>query len=608
MQPQKFLFSFNIHAHKKRCFFFLLGFFCLFPSTISAKEKWFIYSYNSKKVGYSHISYKYNKKQGLYYKKKLKSFLVQGKTEEEEVAAVLQSNYELQSARLGLLEEGKKKSFFLASGAMNTLQGEDEVHTLPKGSFYLHVEDFLYFVVQQKKLEKGKYYRSRQLASSKRDLTSLSVRFYATATRLVSGKKQSTYHFKVSTGELKNFWADAFVAKDGSLLRYQLGSFSIIQSSKEEALENKKQREPIPAPYILGIEKSKKLYLKISGEGSKYILNGDFQKIKEQQVILQSPPNPVTLNSKNLSSYSSLKKFSQKLPIKDSRVQEISEKASQSSPNPLVKARHIAHWVDANIESKTTREGSVLKTILGSNSSAIATVTLCLAQKIPTRLVSGLVYRPGAFHYDSWAEVHLDEKWYPLWRGGWGQGARFLKIFVGKEWSQISNYGKLSIQIHSILKKNQKIYLKKRQSILEEKNGRLYDHLLGISAKRPSDWAILGKNNNNNLLVLRSLQGQGPAIVVKVFPTRSSLSEILQSFQSKLGKKVEVLWSQPKKINGIDGLESALKPFQAPLIYRSFIGEKKGKMILAFLVVSEKELPQIESGFLNFVTSIQLLD
>jgi len=118
----------------------------------------------------------------------------------------------------------------------------------------------------------------------------------------------------------------------------------------------------------------------------------------------------------------SLKEYLTATPYVDSDVKSVSDKASEivgSETNSYRACSKIRAWVYGNLRVKAdigiTRSGSdVLKSKVGvCRDYAILFASLARAAKVPSKVVSGLIYTDGAFYYHAWVECYVG-KWVPF--------------------------------------------------------------------------------------------------------------------------------------------------------------------------------------------------
>ena len=109
-------------------------------------------------------------------------------------------------------------------------------------------------------------------------------------------------------------------------------------------------------------------------------------------------------------------------PYIDSDADSITAKASEivgSEKNAYLACSKIRAWIYGNLKVRAdigiTRSGSdVLKSKVGvCRDYAILFASLARAAKIPSKVVSGLIYTDGAFYYHAWVECYVG-KWVPF--------------------------------------------------------------------------------------------------------------------------------------------------------------------------------------------------
>lgn len=117
-----------------------------------------------------------------------------------------------------------------------------------------------------------------------------------------------------------------------------------------------------------------------------------------------------------------LKEFLAPTPYVDCDAKSISTAAKEivgTEKNSYRACSKIRAWIYGNLRTKAdigiTRSGSdVLKSKVGvCRDYAILFASLARAAKIPSKVVSGLIYTDGAFYYHAWVECYVG-KWVPF--------------------------------------------------------------------------------------------------------------------------------------------------------------------------------------------------
>ncbi len=585
----------------------LILFFLIFFSWLQSQEFWYSYFFQDSHVGYTKIFYEWQEKEKNYFKKqeKYRKFPIE---EREEISCVLSSDYSIRSGYISSQSNKEQDILVITVNDKILLQKKDKLITVQGDKIYLELNDFLKGIVTRSKLDYGRIYRSLVLSTDRMGACEAKARYLGKETLWINLEKRECHTFDVSTAELKNFWAKAQIDKDGSLLGYTLGTFQMLRVPKVYALEVEKSYPTMAAPFIFDIESVERMYLSYSNAPFP-IPSGQNQRNKDGQIILRSPlvENPKI-------TFRELESFSQEyiapslhIPSQSEFLREYAREIQGNSLDPVIISQRIAHWVQENLGKKRTLQGNRLALFLGFSRdlASIATISLCRAVKIPSRLVSGLVYAPGKWVYETWAEVFLG-RWLPLYAGNIACGACFLSLVENKSYEPIKNLAAFPINVQKILKKGQTLSLDTPSSYFHIKEDKVTDKLLGISFTRPSDWVLLSKNLESDILILRSIKGNGPAILLKVFEMPRTLEEILENLSKKMGKEgnLEVLWQQPRAFSQGKAIEVALQSPQK-LVYRGFLAESGKKGVAALLIVPLNELMLVEKGFQDFIFSLR---
>lgn len=268
---------------------------------------------------------------------------------------------------------------------------------------------------------------------------------------LYGKKTEKCLHVKMKQSLLPNMVTDIYVSEQGEILKSVvdfLGSpIMAFKVSKEVALEEISGKEldlavqtlipvtPIPAAHQTG-----KVVYKVTiedGDPSQIFPQGDTQKLKklnEHSAELTASKAAVPTQfpeSKVESEYIIPTQFIQS---DDPQIIKYAADAVKSEKNPWKKAKLMEHYVYRNMRKKnfTTALASaseVAKKMEGDcTEHAILLAAMLRAQKLPSRVVVGLVYIPSrsSFGGHMWTEVYLDGRWIPLdatlGKGGIGGG------------------------------------------------------------------------------------------------------------------------------------------------------------------------------------------
>ncbi|NUM37278.1 MAG: transglutaminase family protein [Candidatus Brocadiae bacterium] len=583
---------------KKTLFFFAVLICC----RLLSQEFWYSYSFQDKHVGYTKVVYQWQEQEKSYIKKQEKYRRLDGE-EKEEISCVLSLDYSVLSGYISSQTEKGQEIFVITASDKILIQNKNRLISVPGEKIYLEISDFLKGIAARSKLEYGRIYKGLVLSGDRMGACDARARYLGKEVLWANLEKQECHTFDVTTSELKNFWAKAQMDANGNLIGYSLGSFQVLRVPKEYALEVRQNFPEIPAPFIFDIEQIDRMYIRHS-DFPFPIPSGPNQRNKEGQTILRSPDEQET------QAFSPQTKESIQpgihLPSDSEFLLEYAKNIQGNSRENRDIAQKIALWVQENLEKKKTPQGNKLAFFLGfsRNLPAIAHVSLSRACKIPSRLVSGVMYTPGKWIYATWAEVFLG-KWMPLYSGGIARGAYFIAIVENKAWGIEDKLVPFSFTLHKLVKKGETLLLDNASSYLSIQEDKVTDKLLGITFLRPADWVLLPKNTQSDMLLLRSIKGNGPAILIKVFELPRSLEEILDTLSKKMGtqENLELLWQQSRPFPKGKAIEVALKS-QQQLVYRAFLGEQGKKGIAALLIVPAKELLLIEKGFQDCIFSL----
>ncbi|HPY74276.1 MAG TPA: transglutaminase-like domain-containing protein [Planctomycetota bacterium] len=583
-------------------FFFL----CLF-SYVHAKEIfWYNYLVQGNSSGYAKISY--DKIASQYHKQQQKTVATQNGLQTETLSAVLNEMYSLESA---YIKNNPQDYLVITVGEKIIFQKQQSIQTYPQDICYLDINDFLKSLVATKQTEYGKFYFGKVLASTQDKFISARARYMGETEVPVCFQIISSHIFKVTTEELNNFWANAHVDKKGNLLGYSLGTFQMIISPSlyVKSIENK--IAPMQTTYIFNNDNIKKMYLQCADDLSTTLPSTPFQKIKANNIMLLSPKKNTTKSV----ALSSLIKESAYLapqtyiPTKHSYITKLAKNICNKETNAQYILKRILHWTKNNLGEKQTKKGQEFANFLGAppDVASVATVALCKASGIPARLTAGLYYELGYWKPITWAEVYL-QTWQIIHQHKIKNGACFLTLKKNMHYHWTTPLPTLQPQITHFWQNNQKIQINKPDTYITIQQEYVSDKLLGICFNRPADWVVLPKNATSDLLVLRSIQGKGPAILLKTFQLPQSLEELLLSVGQKIGMgtSTELLWKQNRKFKGGTAFEIALKTIKNNTIYRVFLGECQQRGILALLIVPQNELLSVEKGFQTLINSLEL--
>lgn len=598
----------------------------------------YLYTQQLQPVGISQISYEIRRAENCIYKKQAKSSLL-GSKEEEEISAVLGLDFTLKSGYIAMHRQGQAADFCIITVSDRIiLQRPQKMQTFPLTPFYLDISDFLQAtaIAVKNKPTLGRVYRANVLATDRNSLTPCRARYMGEQTIPACLQEMSCQVWEVNTPEFQNFWAKAYLNAKAQLIGYEMGEFRMTLVPLPYALEYLKPKPTRPQPIIFNLDQWQQMELTVewaaTGDYSaranapapaepttplaSIIPNRPFQKLVDQRITLQSPPAPdtrLTWDKIALRSPEFLAPTSW-LPANHPLILQLSQSIRTGVTQPTEIANRIAQWTYQNLETKITPQGQRLAMFLGLPrfTPAAAHVVLCRACGLPARFVSGLEYQSGRFYYSTWAEVYLGT-WLPISQDRIGNtGPKFLTIYENNSWAD-QEIPLLTLILQTLQRPGITLsfadssanYLQKK-SITVTQDGQkqptqqITDYLLGIAFTIPPGWIMLDKDPKMNNLTLRSLQGEGPAIVIQVLEMHTPLEEFLQTIGEKMSEgqtKLELLWQQPKPFISGKAYEFALKNKDNNVIYRALAAQVKSKVIVAFLVVPEQTLPQIEPGF-----------
>ena len=581
-------------------------------SVAAQKALWYKYSVQGQAVGYARITYQYKSQERAYYKKKLKVKKLENAEEIEETSAVLAADYSVQSAYISR-QTAKKNHFVIISvGDKIIFQREQDVTTLPAAKFYLELTDFLQALVKGRSLQYGKLYQGLVLATDQRRLLRATARYLGRENTVIALQQLSGHCFKVTTAELRNFWAQAWLDSAGNLLNYRIGEFEVIQVPREHIGHPGRKYPDLTIPVIFDGSQLIRVYLRYKSAQQQLFQPGDYQKVKADRLMLLAPAppgEPVTMAQIVSGNFRYLRP-TKAIPSQSPLLVKAAAQARGHNTNPVAMASSIAAWIKHHLQGASpTATGKSLLHFFGLAPAAatLTTVALCRASGIPARPVAGLYLRPGKFDYTTWAEVYLG-KWLPLYQGGIGQGARFLRLFSDSTWAEIERLPEFSLKLYGVVKGKHRLNLQQAETLMHIDGDDISDLLLGVRLRRPTDWVLLPKNPYSDMLILRSVKGKGPAILLKVFTLPQPLDVLLQSVGEKIGARseIEILWQQKRNFFGGQAREVAMQSRSGKIIYRAFVAEKGSKGMLALLIVPREDLMQVEKGFQKLIASLAL--
>ena len=571
---------------------------------------WYTYAVGLLQIGYAQVSYTAHDSGEVIQKKKVRFKKIEGQTEEEDYSAVLANDYSLRSAYLTIETPREKTVWIITASDKIVIQTLDKLLTLPGQKIYLEVEDFLKSLIREK-LVFNKVYAATVLATHRKGLTRVKVRYLGQETISVQGADRPCHAFKVATEEVGNFWANAWFDLQGNLTGYRLGAFRLFPVNVACALQIQQERAALAMPFIFDPQKISRVDLKIAASELTVLPSGPYHTVKLPYVSLNRPPRP-----HGPIAFAELAKRQETylhadttIPSQHPLIVKYAEAARNRAPEPIAATTNIAQWIYRQLVfGQATPAAVEIAQLFGlsRDTPALATVAMCRASGIPARLMSGLVYYPGKLAYETWAEVWLKE-WIPLYNGAPADCACLWPLFPDIAWMQAEHIPRFSLIIERVVKQNKALEIANLENYWRDSDGKLADALLGIACDKPAGWQITTKDLASDTLLFHSQQGS--AMFLKVFALPKPLTQVLQSLQDKMGneKSLEVVWQQPRGFPGGEGIEVALKSQTSSMLYRAFVAEQHNKGVLVLLVISsENELREAEHGFQAVIASLRL--
>lgn len=569
--------------------------------------RWYVYSMNGQQIGRAAVAYQ---NQGEVVQKKKLRYRSQGTVSYEEYTAVLNRDLSLCSVSLKTMEQGQNPAQWVISVSDRiVIQGPQQVVTLPGQKLYLEMEDWLRALWQEKPVT-GKVYQGALLASGRDQVTRAKARYMGAVELPLGFYTYPCHAFKVITQELKNFWAEAWLDRDGNLVSYRLGSFLVLPMPPYWQAEYE-AREPIAAPVIFDVADIQRMRVEL-GDLRVEIPRSDYQKLDGGHWQLLALPAPRDVAAAELGGMLAR--------IPDFRYASLhhplllktlaAARGQATTAVPLV--RNIVAWVHHHMVAQQTPAGAELATAFAfvPESPALVTVALCRLAGIPARVTAGLRYQPGRFVYTCWPEVYI-KSWHPLHYSAsdpFAGGASFLALLHDTTWVEQKQSPSLTITIASLLKKGRLIDLAQSDSCVHLTATFWGDWLLGICCDRPASWNLTDRDLGGDVALWHS--GNGQLIVCKVFSLPKPLEEVLAALQKKMGEGGEqqwqVLWQARRDFAQGSGLELALKAPSNSCMYRAFLAEKGSKGVLLLLIAAPEDLPAAEKALLTMTTSLRL--
>jgi len=272
---------------------------------------------------------------------------------------------------------------------------------------------------------------------------------------LRGGSRQKCLHVTMKQSLLPGMVVDLYVTESGEIPKTAadfLGSSMLTYTvSKEVALEEIAGEEvdlavqtlikvsPIPRAH----ETSKVIY-KVTlpdDDPAKFLATGESQQVKPlnaqnvELTVVKVPAPTQFPDGKVEAEYVLPTQF---LQSDDPQIVKYAEEAVKSEKNPWNKATLMERYVYQNLKKKNfstalASASEVAKNLEGDcTEHAVLLAAMLRAQKLPSRVVVGLVYIPSrsSFGGHMWTEVFLDNRWIPLdaTLGKGGIGAGHIKL------------------------------------------------------------------------------------------------------------------------------------------------------------------------------------
>ncbi len=272
---------------------------------------------------------------------------------------------------------------------------------------------------------------------------------------LHGGSRQKCLLVKMKQSLLPGMVVDLYVSEDGEIPKTTadfLGASMLTYTvSKEVALEEISGEEldlavqtlinvsPIPNAHD-----TNKVVYKVTlqdNDPAKFLSQGAGQRIKQldersvELTVVKVPDGSRLSDQKVESEYVVPTSFIQS---DDPRIVKYAEDAVKSEKDPWKKAKLMERYVYQNLKKKNfstalASASEVAKNMEGDcTEHAVLLAAMLRAQKLPSRVVVGLVYiqSRSSFGGHMWTEVFLDNRWIPLdgTLGKGGIGAAHIKL------------------------------------------------------------------------------------------------------------------------------------------------------------------------------------
>ncbi|MFK7778611.1 MAG: transglutaminase family protein [Gimesia sp.] len=272
---------------------------------------------------------------------------------------------------------------------------------------------------------------------------------------MYGGDRQKCLHVKLKQSLLPGMVVDLFVTENGEIPKQSvdfLGALMLTYTvSKEVALEEISGEEldlavqtlikvsPIPRAHD-----RKKVVYKITlpdDNPAKFLSQGVSQRVKQldersvELTVVKVPGASQLSDQKVEAEYLEPTQF---LQSDDPRIVKYANEAVKNEKDPWKKATLMERYVHRNLRKKNfstalASASEVAKNMEGDcTEHAVLLAAMLRAQKLPSRVVVGLVYiqSRASFGGHMWTEVFLDNRWIPLdgTLGKGGIGAGHIKL------------------------------------------------------------------------------------------------------------------------------------------------------------------------------------
>ena len=272
---------------------------------------------------------------------------------------------------------------------------------------------------------------------------------------LHGGARQKCLHVKMEQSLLPGMVVELYVTEEGeipkttadflgaSMLTYTVSKKVALEEISGEELDLAVQTlikvSPIPNAHD-----TRKVVYKVTlldDDPAKFLSQGDSQRVKrldERSVELTVVKVPAASQLSDLKVESEYVVPSPFLQSDDPRIVKYANEAVKSEKDPWKKATLMERYVYQNLRKKNfstalASASEVAKNMEGDcTEHAVLLAAMLRAQKLPSRVVVGLVYiqSRSSFGGHMWTEVFLDNRWIPLdgTLGKGGIGAGHIKL------------------------------------------------------------------------------------------------------------------------------------------------------------------------------------